>query len=99
MCDIKNLSKTKALETAPIHENEILTYMYIFNFQRIILKPATDGFQISTDSSSAWVLYQALADWDACFFCFLKLDVLNKTINFDAKFLLYDERYSSSQLE
>ena len=75
MCAIKNLSKTKALETAPNHENEILTH--IFNFQRIILKPATDGFQISTDSSSAWVLHQALADWDAYLFCFLKLDFLN----------------------
>ena len=72
MCAIKNISKTKALETAPIHENEILTY--IFNFQRIILKPATDGFQISTDSSYL--------------FCFLKLDFLNKTINFDVKFVL-----------
>ena len=86
MCAIKNISKTKALETAPIHENEILTYS--FNFQRIILKPATDGFQISTDSSSAWVLHQALADWDAYLFCFLKLDFLNKTINFDVKFVL-----------
>ena len=75
MCAIKNLSKTKALETAPIHENEILTY--IFNFQRIILKPASDGFQISTDSASAWVPHQALADLDAYLFCFLKLDFLN----------------------
>ena len=31
MCAIKNLSKTKALETAPIHENEILTYIFKVN--------------------------------------------------------------------
>ena len=35
------------------------------------------AFRFSTDSSSAWVLHQALADWDAYLFCFLKLDFLN----------------------
>ena len=41
MCTEENVAKTKALETAPIHEMK-----FNLDIPRIILKPAKEGFYI-----------------------------------------------------